>query len=794
MTASRALSAEHAASGTPSLRSLFVMLFGVIGAYGIAVYSGLYFFGLQQSQALQASAAPLRQELVQLSSAQAELTNLANRALALNVTDKDAAQALIDTLGALELENAAIQAQRRLALQAALREALSRMARPESALPIRIRELCAAILLDDANRLLQTRGALLDARSELIGVTREFELLALQELQRREELLEQRIRSGVNLLGIASLAGGLLLIAILSVLRRRVLVPIEELQKAITSVQAGNLEQQLEPATTDELGQLALMFNRMSDTLRMRSVLEAEQRQAITEDLKRSEHLFAEVLRRARELIVVLDVRQRIVFLGPTWSRIANLADEPAGKPLTQLLPDEHRNAIDGAIRGAQLDGESTLRLTLELEDAKTRTFDFVFSKLDPSSGRTLAVGRDISRVLADEAKRQHRSRLEAIGQVTGGVAHDFNNLLLVMRGNLELLEVKLGALIPPSGSPGELNEAMDAIDRAAALTSSLLAYARKQKLKAEPVDLQLLLTGMEGWVRRALTPKIKLKLECATPLLIYVDRGQLENAILNLAINARDAMPDGGELTLRAARIAGKRQEPSDTHGALSDVELSVRDTGAGMSEEVIARAFEPFFTTKELGNGSGLGLSMVQGFVQQSGGSVSIDSVSGGGTTFRLKFPGHAGVSLPSPGRVERSANANANADTNTMAQGRVLVVEDEDGVRRIAVNMLTSLGYTVHAVDSAERALEYIGRQTPAPCELVFSDVLLAGGMDGAELSVRLAKTHPSLPVLLTSGHPRESLARNRGPSELGLLIKPYDRSELRSAIDQALTRQG
>lgn len=786
MSTSRAPAPLASTRGTPSLRSLFIILFSVIGAYGIAVYSGIYFLGLQQSQALQASAAPLRQELVQLSSAQVALTNLVNRALSLDDGDKDAAQSLIDTLGALELENAAIQAQRRLALQAALREALSRMARPESALPIRIRELCAAILLGDANKLIEVRGSLLDARSELISVTREFELLALQELQRREELLEERIQSGIQLLGIASLAGGLLLIGILSVLRRRVLDPIDELQQAITSVQSGDLEQQLDPARTDELGRLALMFNRMSETLRMRAALEAEQRQAITEDLKRSEHLFAEVLHRASELIVVLDSQQQVMFLGPTWSRIANLSDEPTGKQLANLLPEEHHDAIEDAVHGAQLDGESTLRLTLDLEDGETRAFDFVFSRLDTSSGRTLAVGRDITRVLAVEAKRQHTSRLEAIGQVTGGVAHDFNNLLLVMRGNLELLDVKTRGPISDGRPHSELQEAMDAIDRAAALTSSLLAYSRKQKLKAEPVDLQMLLNGLGSWVRRVLTPRINLEVECSTALLINVDRAQLENAILNLAINARDAMPDGGNLTLKAERVEDIRGTHSETPSHADYVELSVRDTGTGMSEDVIARAFEPFFTTKELGNGSGLGLSMVQGFVQQSGGSVSIDSTAGQGTTFCLRFPGFAGAATALPALSIPDAAPN----TKAAPPARILVVEDEDGVRRIAVNMLASLGYTVHAVSTAEEALAYIGDETTAPCELVFSDVLLAGGMDGAELGRRLARTHPSLPVLLTSGHPREALARHRGLAQFGLLMKPYDRNELRSAIELAM----
>jgi CheY-like chemotaxis protein len=299
-------------------------------------------------------------------------------------------------------------------------------------------------------------------------------------------------------------------------------------------------------------------------------------------------------------------------------------------------------------------------------------------------------------------------------------------------------------------------------------------------------VDLQMLLKSLGSWVRRVLTPRINLEVECSTPLLINVDRAQLENALLNLAINARDAMPDGGNLTLKAERVADTRATHCDTQSIADDVELSVRDTGTGMSEDVIARAFEPFFTTKELGNGSGLGLSMVQGFVQQSGGSVSIDSAAGRGTTFCLRFPGFAGTSTTPPALATHGAAPN----TKAAPPARILVVEDEDGVRRIAVNMLTSLGYTVHAVSTAEEALAFIGNETTAPCELVFSDVLLAGGMDGAELGIRLAETHPFLPVLLTSGHPRESLARHRGPNQLGLLMKPYDRSELRSAIEQAI----
>ena len=777
---------SSSSSDTPSLRSLFLLLFGVAAAYGVAIFSGLYFLGLQQSHALQASATPLRQELVQLSSARIELGELVSQALALKVADKEAARELIDTLGTLELENAAIRAQRRLALQASLRSALSRMARPESALPIRMRELSAAVLLDDERLLLEARSALLDARTEMAAVTREFELLALQEVQRREALLEERIEGGIELLGIASLVGGLLLIGILSLLQRRVLSPLGELSGAIQSVEAGDLEQHLEPATTDELGQLALMFNRMSETLRMRATLEAEQRLAMTEDLQRSEDLFAEVLRRASELIVVLGPDQRILFRGPTWSRIAQLPCETAGERFTDLMPADQREDIDNAIRSAQIRSESTLRLALPLEDTSMGTFEFVFSRLDPSSGRTLAVGRDITQVLADEAERQHRSRLEAIGQITGGVAHDFNNLLLVIRGNLELLGDILKRDRARSEPDRELLEALEATDRAAGLTNSLLAYARKQTLKAEPVDLQALLEDLGRWIRRVLTPKINLIVEPpSSTLLIKVDKGQLETAVLNLAINARDAMPQGGKLTLSARRIDDPSLLRSEGDTVVQGVELSVVDTGAGMSESLVAQIFEPFFTTKGLGNGSGLGLSMVQGFVQQSGGTVTVDSTLGVGTAFNLRFPGFADMSAAS----ELEGDTDPIGEARRTPSRRILLVEDESGVRRIVDDMLRSLGFSVHAVASAEEAVAYVTAGAPAPCELVLSDVLLAGGMDGVELSDHLAATHPSLPVLLTSGHPKETLA-NAPSTQRQLLMKPYERRELQKAIEQAL----
>ena len=366
-----------------------------------------------------------------------------------------------------------------------------------------------------------------------------------------------------------------------------------------------------------------------------------------------------------------------------------------------------------------------------------------------------------------------HAQRLEAVGQLTGGIAHDFNNLLTVVSGNLQLLELEAGA----SPSSAELiANALRAVDHGAALTSKLLAFARRQRLSPRAIEPAALLQDLGSMLRRTLGDRVRIDIEVPpdTPP-VYADAAQLESALLNLALNARDAMPRGGQLTIaaHAQAVDGARDTLDLPAGRY--VRFSVADTGLGMAPEVLARAFEPFFTTKGPGKGSGLGLSMTYGFVRQSGGELRARSRLGYGTTMELYLP----VSTHAPAS-QAASTAPAAAPSE-----HVLVVEDEPAVRDIAVAFVRSLGHRVTAVADAETALERLAQADDI--EVLFTDVALGRGMNGIELAAQAQALRPRLRVLLTSGHERAAVAAGDALAErFDLLPKPYRREDLAAAL--------
>jgi PAS domain S-box-containing protein len=376
------------------------------------------------------------------------------------------------------------------------------------------------------------------------------------------------------------------------------------------------------------------------------------------------------------------------------------------------------------------------------------------------------------------EDQLAHSQRLDAVGQLTGGIAHDFNNLLTVISGNLQLLEAEL---TDRPETQETLGSAMRAVNRGAELTRKLLATARRQRLNPQTINPQQLLDELIPMLSRTLGETVEVKVDCAPGLPnVLVDPGELDTAILNLAINARDAMPRGGALTI------GVREQlisASESGGELAPgpyVLISVRDTGLGMPSEVLARAFEPFFTTKEIGRGSGLGLSMVYGFAKQSGGHVTADSRLGYGTCIEIYLPA-----------ILRPASHATAAARTPSSSGResVLVVEDESEVRSIAVAFLRSLGYTTYAAGGAEEALQILREHTDIG--LLFSDVILGSGMSGIELAGVARELRPGLPTLLTSGYEHPALSPDAPEAaQLPLLRKPYRREELAAAVRQVL----
>ncbi len=381
------------------------------------------------------------------------------------------------------------------------------------------------------------------------------------------------------------------------------------------------------------------------------------------------------------------------------------------------------------------------------------------------------------------EEQLAHSQRLEAIGQLTGGIAHDFNNLLTIMSGSLQLLELEY-----PQGPEASehIASALRSVRRGAELTSKLLAFARRQRLNPQAVDAPALLRDLELMLRRTLGESIRIEVECDADIAnAYADTAQLDTALVNLALNARDAMPRGGELKLsaRECRVASSEALPELAAGDY--VVFSVADTGHGMNEETLARAVEPFFTTKDVGRGSGLGLSMVYGFVRQSGGCLHIDSELGYGTRVDLYLP---------VATASREASAPTANTASTGAGETVLVVEDEPAVRSISAAFLRSLDYRVHAVGDAEQALRQLEDDHDGSISLLFSDVMLGKGLDGNELAQAALRLRPDLAVLLTSGY-EDSLTRP-GPSDgnrFELLRKPFRREQLAAAARRALAQR-
>ena len=364
--------------------------------------------------------------------------------------------------------------------------------------------------------------------------------------------------------------------------------------------------------------------------------------------------------------------------------------------------------------------------------------------------------------------------KMEAVGQLTGGVAHDFNNLLTVITNGLDLLSRPLRDEIQKQRI---IDGALRAAERGARLTQQLLAFARRQPLRPETCDLNRLITGFEPVLRRACAESIEIELTLAPgPFAADVDAAQFETSLLNLVVNARDAMPDGGRL-----RIATARETLDAAHARrMSDIKageyvlVTIEDTGTGMTRQVIDRAFEPFFTTKEVGKGSGLGLSQVYGFITQSGGHVGIDSQRGKGTTFSLYFP--ASMKPVQDEAAEMTGRAVAG-------RARVLVVEDDPEVLEVTVAALNHYGYEVVIACDGPSALELLRRDDRI--DILFTDIVMPNGMNGLELARWAVQLRPQLGVLLASGYPAAALSSDYGvlgESAFVFLGKPYRNTEL------------
>jgi len=459
------------------------------------------------------------------------------------------------------------------------------------------------------------------------------------------------------------------------------------------------------------------------------------------------------------------------------------------------LIDADYRSEQRFVVKPAYLDAGLASALAVPLSDgrrtigaltARSRTpsrFGGDDLRFLESLASLLATG--LQRAQSDEALN-HAQRLESVGQLTGGIAHDFNNLLAIIEGNLEVLDG-----LPASADEDYRRQLVAAAARAARrgaeLTGKLLAFSRRQVLEPAPVDMGALLGSLANMLRRTLDQRIEIFIEVAPDCPpVLADPGQLESALLNIAINARDAMPEGGTLAFRSERCRSLSMEVRkgfDDPSIAADqiVAISVADTGRGMSEEVRERAFEPFFTTKSVGRGTGLGLSSVYGFVKQSRGTIVLDSVPGSGTTLTLY--------LPSPWPDAEPTIDGTSTEQAIPAGLGVLLVEDDPDVRSVVRTFLEGMGCTVTMAASGEQALRLL--EAAEVFDVLLTDIALGPGLRGTELAAQAQPRHPRMAVILMSGFSAELIDADRdSPLEWELLRKPFNRSELAAAMARAV----
>ena len=408
---------------------------------------------------------------------------------------------------------------------------------------------------------------------------------------------------------------------------------------------------------------------------------------------------------------------------------------------------------------------------------------------------RTQELSAEMQRREEIEATLRQNQKMEAIGQLTGGIAHDFNNMLTIVLGNLDTVKRRLQSLDAEQAArlAKPVDAALQGGRNAAKLTHRLLAFAREQALSPVSVDLRQLVAGMSDMLTRSVGENIRIETVSGAGLWpTLADANQLESALLNLIINARDAMPGGGRITIETSN-AYLDEAYAARFGDVKDgqyVMLSVSDTGSGIPADRLAKVFEPFFTTKDPGKGTGLGLAMVHGFVKQSGGHIRIYSETGLGTAVKIYLPRLKGEMLTKQAAVKEQCE---RAVKPAVAGESILLVEDDNGVREYATDVLEELGYRVQAAASAEEALQYVSG--PGRLDLLFTDVVLGGSLNGRQIADEVSKLRPHIPVLFTTGYTRNAIV-HRGQLDDGvhLLTKPYTSHELgekvRSLLDTKL----
>ncbi len=494
------------------------------------------------------------------------------------------------------------------------------------------------------------------------------------------------------------------------------------------------------------------------------------------------------VLSSSAQAIAIADARGTMTFANAALRRLWGYpeTEELVGRSLGDLghIEDEEPDALFEHLRD---DRVRNLEVSATRADGTSFYLGIAAEAVSEAGGKPsqiLVRFTDVTDRKRLEAQLVQAQKMESVGRLAGGVAHDFNNLLTVMWSGLELAMADLPSQHP---SRGYLGDVMEAAQSAAALTRQLLAFSRKQIIAPRVLDLRDVIRRMERMVMRLVGEDIQVKTSCAADLnSVTFDPGQVEQIILNLAANARDAMPDGGRLTIEASNVtldeAYAAKHVDSRPGTY--VLLAVSDNGAGMTESARTHLFEPFFTTKGPGQGTGLGLAMVYGAVQQNGGAIEVDSEPSRGTTFKVYLPAATGAPQAAPTRAPVPRRARSVS---------VLLVEDDQRVRTLAKTVLVSLGYQVRAYGSGAEALEAAG-SLRAPPELLITDVVMPG-MNGRILAERMRLLFPEIRVLYVSGYAQDVIVRQGVLNEgIEFLAKPYTLDQLARRVREVLDGGG
>jgi len=481
--------------------------------------------------------------------------------------------------------------------------------------------------------------------------------------------------------------------------------------------------------------------------------------------LRSREELFRSLIENASDVITILSADGTSLYESPAVARVLGRSpDELVGLPNFALLHSDDLPAVKETFARI-LAGEEPgpIELRLRHRDGSWRTVEAIGRRRRQEGEWVVVVNyRDVTDQRQLQEQLMHGQKLEAVGRLAGGIAHDFNNLLTAIGGYSQFLVAGFDDDDPRREDALEI---VRASERAAALTGQLLAFSRNQVLLAEVLDLGEIIAGLEKLLSRLLGEGAELSTSIEPGCLVRADRGQLEQVVTNLALNARDAMPSGGKVELAVRRLDGK-------------VELCVSDTGVGMDEETVKHVFEPFFTTKDPGKGTGLGLATVYGIVTQSGGEVAVESKPGEGSTFRVLLPLSLDDAAVPVEREERPQR--------TGFEG-VLLAEDEDTIRRLVGEVLTRSGYSVYAAPNGEEALRLL-EQHSDEIDLLLTDVVMPG-MSGPDLARAASRLSPSLRVLFTSGYTNEPDEAFADP-DVEFIGKPFSPQALVAKVRDVL----